>query len=70
MRKYPRVSIQSMSYDLADVHAWAALKIACGHSRSFFDDGPAALSVEPCAPICPVLTGTAEVVESRGVHHA
>jgi len=52
------------SHDLAAVHAWVALKAACGHSRRFFGDGPAALPVEPCAPICPVLTGMAEVAHA------
>jgi len=47
-----------LSRDLAAVHAWVALKAACGHSRPFFDNGPASLPVEPCAPIRPVLTGT------------
>jgi len=61
MRKYSPVRIESISHDLADLHAWVALKNACGHSRSFFDDGPATLPVEPCAPVSPLLTGV-EVV--------
>lgn len=52
---------QSQSHTLAAVHAWALLKAACGHSRSFFGDGPAALPVEPGAPIIPVLPGMVEV---------
>ena len=52
---------QSQPHTLAAVHAWALLKAACGHSRSFFGDGPAALPVEPCAPIIPVLPGLVEV---------
>jgi len=53
--------VQSQPHTLAAVHAWALLKVACGHSRSFFGDGPAALPVEPCAPIIPVLPGLVEV---------
>jgi len=52
---------QSQPNILAAVHARALLKAACGHSRSFFGDGPAALPVEPCAPIIPVLPGLVEV---------
>jgi len=51
------------SQHLADVHAWTLLKALCGHSRPFFDDGPAALPVEPCAPVLPVLPGMV------GVYH-
>ena len=58
---FSRVRVQSLSHDLAAIHAWTALKTACNHSRSFFDDGPAALPVEPCAPLCPILTGAVEV---------
>ncbi|MYL85253.1 hypothetical protein GTA51_19335 [Desulfovibrio aerotolerans] len=54
---FSHVRIQSQSHDLAAVRAWVALKAACGHSRPFFGDGPASLHVEPCAPICPFLTG-------------
>jgi hypothetical protein len=54
-----RVLVQS--HDLAAVHAWAALKAACGHSRPFFGDGPASLPVGPVAPICPVLAGSVGV---------
>ncbi|WP_428561503.1 MAG: hypothetical protein ACP59X_19080 [Solidesulfovibrio sp. DCME] len=50
------------SYALAEVHAWTLLKALCGHSIGYFDDGPDSLPVEPCAPICPVLAGAAEVV--------
>lgn len=57
-----RVRVQSLSRNLAAVHAWALLKALCGHSIGYFDNGPAALPVEPCAPICPVLAGAAEVV--------
>lgn len=46
---------------LAGVHAWAALKAVCGHSRPFFEDGPAALPAEPVAPRCSVLPGKDEV---------
>lgn len=53
--------IQSLSHNQADIHAWALLKAACGHSHGYFDDGPASLPVEPCAPICPVLAGAVEV---------
>lgn len=52
---------QSQLHALAEVRAWVALKAACGHSRPFFGNGPAALPVEPCAPIRPVLAGAAEV---------
>ena len=58
---FSRVRIQSLSHNLADIRAWTALKAACGHSRPFFGDGPAALPVEPCAPLCPILTGAVEV---------
>lgn len=47
--------IQSQSHALASIHAWILLKAACGHSRPFFDDGPASLPEELCAPICPIL---------------
>jgi len=53
---------QVLPANLAAVRAWALLKALCGHSRPFFDDGPAVLPVEPCAPICPILAGAAEVV--------
>jgi hypothetical protein len=56
--------VQSLSRDLAAVHAWRLLRLACGHSRPFFGDGPASLPVEPCAPICPVLSGMAEVAHA------
>lgn len=56
------VRIQSQSQALAAVHAWTLLKAACGHFRPFFDDGPATLPKEPCAPICPPLVGGEEVV--------
>ena len=52
---------QSQPRALAAVHAWALLKALCGHSRPFFGDGPAALPVEPCAPILPILPGMVEV---------
>lgn len=55
------VRVQSQPHDLAAVHAWALLKAACGHSRPFFGDGPAALPVEPCAPILPILPSSVEV---------
>lgn len=55
---------QSQPHALAEVRAWVLLKAACGHSRPFFDDGPASLPEGPCAPICPVLAGMVEV------HHA
>ncbi|MGE4536172.1 MAG: hypothetical protein AB7D37_03750 [Desulfovibrio sp.] len=55
------VRVQSQPHALAAVHAWVALKAACGHSRPFFGDGPAALPVEPCAPILPILPGSVEV---------
>jgi hypothetical protein len=55
------VRIQSLSRDLAAIHAWVALKAVCGHSIGYFDDGPDALPVEPTAPLCPVLAGAAEV---------
>lgn len=45
------------AFAVAGIHAWTLLKALCGHSRPFFGDGPAALPVEPYAPICPVLTG-------------
>mgnify|MGYP001486942403 CR=1 FL=1 len=57
-----RKSSIPLSRDLAAIRAWVALKVACGHSLGFFDDGPASLPVEPCAPIFPVLPGMAEVV--------
>ncbi|UJX41094.1 hypothetical protein K9F62_20845 [Desulfovibrio sp. JY] len=53
--------VQSQPYTLAEVHAWALLKALCGHSRSFFGDGPASLPVEPCAPILPILPGMVDV---------
>lgn len=46
-----RVFVQSQA--LAEVRAWVVLKAVCG----FFDDGTTSLPVEPCAPICPALTG-------------
>lgn len=52
---------QSQPHTLAAVHAWALLKAACGHSRSLFGDGPAALPVEPCTPIILILPGLVEV---------
>jgi hypothetical protein len=55
------VRVQSQPHVLAAVHAWVALKAACGHSRLFFGDGPASLPVEPCAPILPILPGMVEV---------
>jgi len=55
------VRVQSQPRTLATVHAWVALKAACGHSRPFFGDGPAALPVEPVAPLCPILPGSVEV---------
>ena len=51
------VRVQSQPRALAAIHAWALLKALCGHSRLFFGDGLAALPVDPCAPICPVLAG-------------
>lgn len=53
-----RVSIQSQPHTLASIRAWVTLKALCGHSRSFFGDGPASLHMEPCAPTCPVFAGT------------
>lgn len=53
--------IQSLLHDLAALHAWALLKALCGHSRPFFGNGPAALPVEPCAPVLPILPGMVEV---------
>lgn len=53
--------VQSLPANLAEIHAWVVLKAACGHSLGYFDDGPAALSVEPTAPILPVLAGAVEV---------
>lgn len=55
---------QVLPHVLAAVRAWALLKAACGHDSPFFDDGPAALPVEPCAPICPVLAGAVEVAHA------
>ena len=55
------VRVQSQPRALAAVHAWTLLKALCGHSRPFFGDGPAALPVEPCAPIFPILPGSVEV---------
>jgi len=52
--------VQSLPRNLAAIRAWALLKALCGHSRPFFSDGPDSLSVEPCAPICPVLAGGEE----------
>jgi len=54
------VRFQSLGNNLAHVHAWAILKQACGHSLPFFEDGPPALPLEPCAPVRPVLTGAEE----------
>ena len=56
--------VRIQPHDLAATRAWVALKAACGHTRPFFDDGPASLPIEPTAPICPVLAG------SVGVCHA
>ena len=55
------VRVQSQPCILAAVHAWTLLKALCGHSLGFFDDGPASLPVEPCAPIFPVLPGMGDV---------
>ncbi len=55
------VRIQSQPQALATIHAWRLLRATCGHSRSFFGDGPASLPVEPVAPHCPILPGTVEV---------
>ncbi|EKO41231.1 MAG: hypothetical protein B193_0045 [Solidesulfovibrio magneticus str. Maddingley MBC34] len=55
------VRIQSQPHALAAVHAWTLLKAACGHFRPFFDDGPAGLPKEPCAPFCSPLAGGQEV---------
>ena len=48
---------QSQPHALAEAHAWRLLKAACGHSRHFFDNGPAALPEEPHGPICPLRAG-------------
>lgn len=49
------------SHALAAVRVWVALKAACGHSRPYFGNGPAALPVEPVVPRCSILPGKEEV---------
>ena len=61
MRKPSFSHVRVQPHTLATVHVWALLKALCGHSRPFFGDGPAALPIEPCAPILPILPGSVEV---------